>query len=194
MADVVTVCNMALMRIGHSDTIADISEGSNEARVCSTFYEFVRDQVLRDFAWPFATKRASLSLLAETPPTNWTYAYAVPDDCLFARGLVIEGMRIPRPDDQIPYEINAKKIYTDLELAQLVYTYRVDDLNQWDAQALSALAWLLAAELGTALKVKPELANYARGMYQKAQSEAIASALSEGSDLGPNSELLDARN
>lgn len=194
MADVVTVCNMALMRIGHSDTISDITEASNEARICNVFYEFTRDQVLRDFSWPFATKRSTLALLAEDAPTSWAYAYTVPSDCIFVRGIVMEGQRTQRPDDVTPFEVNGRKLYTDQELAELIYTYRVEDLSLWDSQAISALAWLLASELATALKVKPDLAAYARQMYQKAQGEAVASALSEGSDRLPNSEFMDARN
>lgn len=194
MADQVSVCNMALMRVGHSDTISDITEDSTEAKICRVFWDMILDSVLRDVPWPFATKRVSLALVNETAPSNWTYVYAVPSDCLFARALVIPGMRIPRPDDQLPFEMNAIKIYSDQVDAELVYTSRVDNLNFWDSQSLSMLAWALAPELATALKVKPELAAYARQMYQKAQSEAIVSALSEGSDPAPNSELMDARN
>ena len=48
MATVVSICNMALARIGVSSFISNLNEASNEARVLNLFYEQMRDFALRE--------------------------------------------------------------------------------------------------------------------------------------------------
>jgi len=55
-------------------------------RLC---FEEERDTVMREFAWPFAKKYATLEKIAGDGATmvnhDWAYAYRLPADCLFAR-------------------------------------------------------------------------------------------------------------
>jgi hypothetical protein len=193
MADEVQICNLALLRVGVTSTIAALSEVSTEANACRVFFEQVRDAVLRDFPWGFATKRAALGLLAEAAPTNWAYAYQLPSDCLLVRGLVCPGARSLRADQRIPYEVNGRKLFTDMPEAELLYTARVTDTSVFDPLAVSAIAWGMAVELGNAF-LKPDLARAAQQVYQLARSEAWAACLNEGHDAPPESEFLSVRN
>jgi len=59
--DEVTICNLALARLGDS-RIAALSDSKPEAEYCTLFYEATRDEVLRGHPWNFATTRAALSL------------------------------------------------------------------------------------------------------------------------------------
>ena len=54
MASQVGICNMALSHLGQSKPISSITERSAAARACNRFYDTALEEVLRDFAWPFA--------------------------------------------------------------------------------------------------------------------------------------------
>jgi hypothetical protein len=53
------IANLALLRIGDSKGLLDDFDGeSNQAQVCKLLYGQERDNLLRAFKWPFATRRA----------------------------------------------------------------------------------------------------------------------------------------
>lgn len=193
------VCNMALMRIGHEDTVDDITTDKTSAAIaCNTFYAQCRDTVLRAHNWGFAKCQLALSLLDVTAPTNWAYAYAYPSDCLMLRSIVLPGQRYATPEDSIPYEIGniggVKVILCDQRAAEAVYTVRVDDLNLWDPLAISALAYMIASEVAMPLSAKPDLATAARQGYASAM---LAAAGADSNEMcqspQPDCEFIRAR-
>ena len=90
MASVVQICNIALTRIGQSKLIDSLAERSVAAEMCTLHYEACRDEVLRDFDWPFAEARVALAGIGQ-PPSNWTFRYRLPDNCLKARSIAVPG-------------------------------------------------------------------------------------------------------
>lgn len=195
MTSVVQICNMALMRIGCGINIASLTEGSTEANACALFYEHCRDFALRDYPWPFASRRVALGLLTGDAATNWAFKYAYPSDCLQAREIV--GAYNPRNDEKIPFEVanegTSRVIYTNQEDAELLYTVRVEDTNLFDPIFVSALASLLASELVMPLSMNPTLAVNARNSYIQVSSAAAARAFNEGFTPEPECELLSVR-
>lgn len=197
MATVVSICNMALARIGVSSFISNLNEASNEARVLNLFYEQMRDFALRDNDWNFARRRVVLAN-AGTPPTNWAFKYTYPSDCIYARKILMAGMRNPRNDQRIPFEIasegSQRVIYTDQAQAELVYTARITDPTLYDPMFESALAFLLAAEVAMPLTVKESVANAARNGYERVKSLAAAQSANEGFEgAEPESQLITER-
>lgn len=194
----VKICNMAIGRVGASVFIDALSEASQEANVCSIFYESCRDRVLADGLWDFATSRAVLADLG-TPPTNWQYRYALPSDFLASQYLVIEGTRTPLAKSRIPFKLaeenDVRVLYTDQADAELVYTRRITNPNLFSPQFESALAWLLASEIAMPLSAAPNLGGNAFKMYLAAISQAQAASLNEGrEDIEPDSEFISGRN
>jgi hypothetical protein len=194
---VVQICNMALMRIGVSSLISSLSEASNEARACNVFYEQMRDYALRDYPWNFATKRVVLAD-AGTPPDNWGFKYTYPSDCLRTKHIITKGLRTPRNDQRIPFEIGneggQRVIYTNQDEAELMYTARVEDPTLFDPMFTSALAYLLASEIAMPLSVQPKVADQARSAYNMVASSAAAASMNEGTEPPvPESELISIR-
>ncbi len=181
-ASVISICNMALARIGVSNFISSLTEASAEARACNLFYESMRDYALRDYQWSFANRRVTLAD-AGTAPTNWEYKYGYPSDCLRARAIVVQGLATPRNDQRIPFEVandnGVRVIYTNQAQAELQYTVRVEDPTLFDPMFVSALAYLLASEIAMPLAVQPKVAEQARGAYTLVSSAAAAANLSE---------------
>jgi hypothetical protein len=202
MASVVTICNMALGRIGIDQTIENIDDNNLRARMCKLYFNESRDQVLSDFDWNFASKVVPAGLLVQTPPPGWQFSYAYPTDCITVRALSTEaGLRLPSwygmgcewGDDallaqwqrRVPFQVKANPdttgriIVTDLEDAYVWYTMRVTDPNQFTPQFVSALAWRLAAEIGGPLKASASMVQNAMNMAISVTGQAAADAYNE---------------
>src|ERR1044071_5881014 len=102
------ICNMALGHLGIDNDIGDLdTDRTVEARVCRKFYETTCDQVLRDFAWPFAKKLVALALITDAedddhPTDEWDYQYEVPSDSVMLRRIV-SGTRNDSRDSRVAY-------------------------------------------------------------------------------------------
>lgn len=164
MASAVDICNLALGHLGDDATVSSISppEGSAQAEHCQRFYPVARDLALEAHEWGFATKRANLALLSESPPPGFTYVYQLPSDCRNPIDLVNPYAAADVPhngvhwhgygNEPIPYELETlsdgtQVIYTNLADAQLRYTKSVTDTTKFSAQFVDAVAWLLASYL-----------------------------------------------
>ena len=56
MTDAVSICNLALQRVG-AKTISALSEDSTAGRACNRVYTQARDSELRAHPWAFARER-----------------------------------------------------------------------------------------------------------------------------------------
>lgn len=181
--DAVQLCNLALLRVGVKDFIESLTEDTVQGQACNVAYALCLDTALASAPWPFATKRATLSLLTDVARTDWDYCYQVPTDCLRALFVVSASGRNPRADQRTPFEVEANGtgliLLTDTEDAELVYTARVTTVPRFSPLFADALAWLLASELVLGLAVKPELGRACLERYQLALSKAATAAANE---------------
>lgn len=182
MYDKVMIWNMALSRLKSSEQVSSDTDVTPTANWCRLWYDHCLDTVLRDFDWPFASRRVALADVG-SPSTNWEYAYAYPSDCVKVRALVVEGDRNPKPPDRYQYEIanngSMRIIQTDTEIAELLYTARITDTTLFDPHFVSALVANLACELAMPVTGKAEYADRARQYYMVALDQAIARAMNE---------------
>lgn len=205
----VSICNLALSRIGHTDFIADlVNDTSAEAEACRQAYGPARDEVLESAPWPFATRRARPAPLDGTAldngsvPTGWTYAYALPADIIGPSGIrsIWPGVRNPRVSDEIPFAIsydgNSDQtiVLTDEQSPELIYTVAVTNAARFSAKFGSAVAFRLAAELALSIKKDAKLAQLMAQAYQQALAEAFAFARTGTKpDVEPDPDFIAAR-
>lgn len=78
----VSICNLALQKLGSPNRIAALSEDSANARTMNACFEPLRDAELRRYRWKFTLSRATLAPSATAPAFGYTYAYPVPADFL----------------------------------------------------------------------------------------------------------------
>ena len=71
MASEVSICNQALSWLG-GNLIISLEDGSTEAIICKANYALLRDTVLEEGKWAFATRRYVLSTPDPEPPP-WGY-------------------------------------------------------------------------------------------------------------------------
>lgn len=192
------ICNMALMQIGISQTITSLDDGSTEAKACSQFFDLCRQTCLHDFPWNFAVVRATLASTANTPPTNWSYQYALPADALRILTVTVPGLLAPRNDQRIPFEVASDGtqgvLNCNADTVELLYVQDVTDYTRWPADALNALALLLGSKVAMPLSIVPALAQAAAEGYKQAVLDAAADSMSEGFEgPQPDSEFIAVR-
>lgn len=200
----IAICNMALAHLADGKGIASFTERSAEARASLLWYEQTRDELLREFPWPFAQRRGALTLIAVltgVTGAEWGYSYRVPAGTLAIRSVLSPyGFRIPSHVNRVPWllesDATGQVLYTDLQDAQLVYTLRVTDVAQYPADFTRVLALKLAANMAPALTAgdPQKLGNRALQLAEMELSKAKATALNEQlPDRPADSEFIAAR-
>lgn len=185
------ICNRALGHIGITKQILNLdTEETVEAEQCRLVYGDEVDAVLRDFPWAFATKYATLTLVAGSfdVPFNddWVFKYRHPSDCVFARRIVKAGMQLGRTFDPAPepfklsVDTTGKVLYANYEDAQLEYTFRPScAASAGDALFRDALTWRLAAALAPALARNKVTATDCMRIYAAKLNEAMTATANE---------------
>lgn len=177
----VKIANLALFRIGASQTIISFDEGSQEADAAALIYDEMRDEVLRRYPWDFARRSVTLALVEENPNVEWQYSYRYPNDCLFAR--YISSASVDNRTDPVPYQLagdsQGRLIWTDQEQAVLQYTARIEDPVLFDPMFASALSWRMAMEFARVIARNPMAIRDATIMYNQAIDEAEAMEANE---------------
>jgi len=184
----VAICNLSLNGIGHTAFISALDEDSEEANVCQFAYPQARDEELEVQQPSWATRRVRPAPLLATTldlgevPGGWTYAYALPADCL-PNGLrgIYSGIRAPRDDQQVPFAPEWDEatqqvvILTDQANAELVYTARVEDPTRFPPTFARAIAERMAKDLIRGLRKDLRLLDAQRKISGEASSTAAAS-------------------
>lgn len=132
------ICNVALLRLGHS-TIASLEEESKAGRLAKATYAIIRDETLRNHPWNFAKGRIKLSSTGTAPVSVYSNAYTLPADSL----------RIVRVNYQDPkmgsWFVEGNEIVTDLgSPIEVEYIKKVTNTGLYDASFVLALAYNLA--------------------------------------------------
>jgi len=184
------IINRALSHLGVSKRVlaiaTDMTAEASEARL---HYSEDVDATLRAFAWPFATRYATLVWVAgsEATPVNqdWVYAYRAPTTMLRAR-------RIPNPNlirrafDPNPIEFRVGSddtgavIYTNQLDPDLEYTVRpACAATAGDALFRAALAWKHAASLAPTLSRDEKKVAFCVTMFERVLGTAETAAAQE---------------
>lgn len=195
---------MALSHLGVSIEVNSETERSKEASALRRFWEPTRDEVFRDFAWPFATVIEDLALVEDQPNSDWRYAYRYPSGAVTIRGLWTGNgaSRKATVSNRTPYRISRDAtgglIYADIANADAVveYTMIETDTERYPPDFVDALSLLLAAKIGPRVAGGDQfqLADRAYKMYWVRIGEAKANALNEQQvDQAPESDFITVR-
>lgn len=213
----VSVCNLALSRIGVLQKITSLADQTPAGVACNAAYDFCRQELIQAFPWGWASSYAQLALVATQPNAEWLYAYQYPTEALFIRRIMptpnatqtLPAGTTPWPTWNrsdtdaypAPYEIGylhgAQVIYTDLINATCKYTFDQGDTTPFTAQFADLFAWRLAMELAYPLANSDERRRFAEAKFDKLKWEAPARAMNEQQNSQPfvteNSEFIRGR-
>lgn len=196
MASKTDICKMALAHVGSDASLTSIDppDGSVEAGYCATFYPIARAEMLEDHTWTWSKARATL---AETTNASlvWTYAYALPSDCMgpvrvLQQAVFYDFVTQPYPTlvtaDELQqwtergsadFDVEGQVLYTHEPDAVLLYTKDITDTTKFSMKSVVALSYLLASYLaGPIIKGEPGATAAAkfRQAYQTMKGSAAA--------------------
>lgn len=143
----VDICNMALLKIGAKPRINSLTEDTENARLCNTFYPHVRDALLRGHPWNCAIERKQITALATAPIADYDNQYQLPTNPWCLRILEV-GTRNQQP---IRWTVEGRKLLADLGSPKIVYIKRITDTNEFDASLVDALVLKLAMKIAGSL-------------------------------------------
>ena len=148
----ISLASNALLLLGH-ETIASFDEGTAGATLAANLYETSYLSTLTIHRWRFATKKAQLARLVETPINEYNYAFQLPSDMLY----LIKA-------DVNDYEIYENKLYCNSQDVYIDYIFRVneDNLPPYFAKMFE---FFLAAQFALSLTGDMEKGNYFSRMY-----------------------------
>tara|TARA_R100000655_G_scaffold75773_1_gene114676 strand:- start:2928 stop:3506 length:579 start_codon:yes stop_codon:yes gene_type:complete len=158
MATEVSICSNALRRLG-DDPITSLTDDTERARLCNSFYADARDACLRSHPWNFAITRASLAQLSATPVYGFDYQFALPTDPFCLRVLAMEFEDYVFKVENLSTQ--GRVLLTDQETAKIIYIARVTDTTLFDSLFVDTLVAKLAADLAypvtNSLKVQEQM-------------------------------------
>ena len=156
MASVVDMCNSALNLLGAS-TISALTDDSKNARLCNQRYEPVRNRVFRSHAWNCLHKRVQLAKNTTAPVVEYSFAYALPSDCL--RVLKVHNGVTDSINSDIDYKLEGKNIVTNEGTVYIIYIAIDTDPNNYDTYLQESISHQLAADLAYAVTNNATLAD-----------------------------------
>ncbi len=157
MAASIDIINAALSKLGEQ-ALTSVTDQSPAGRLANRTYEDIRDALLREFPWNFATKRASLAADPVAPVWEFSFSYNLPSDSL----------RLVRINNEFDanWRNEGGAILTDLEAPlEIVYVALVLE-GEMDATFREALAARLALEWAEALTQTSTVANSMAALYR----------------------------
>lgn len=157
----VKIANMALSHIG-AGSIESLTEDSAEAEACDLWFDYSRKQALEASDWTFARRRLTLAVDADDPPSEYSYRYQYPSDCVNIRHLVNPAGRKAYP---VPYKLelvsdgvtHRQTILTDLQDAVAVYTMDIDSPDIYTPFFIDMLSLALAAKIAFTVTGKKKI-------------------------------------
>lgn len=139
----VGICNQALGRIGAKPPIHSLTEDSENARQCNTFYASVRDAVLRSHPWNCATHQTTITALVDAPVMNYDHQYQLPTNPWCLRVLQVG----TNEDQPTRWKVVGRRLLTDENSPPIEYIKRITDTNEFDALLVDAFVLKLALKI-----------------------------------------------
>ena len=164
MASEVSICNIAIQKVGGTRITSLTQANSREAFSCNNCYAEMRDLELRAHVWNFSRKRVILAPDSVAPLFDFGYAFTLPTDCL--RPIIPTRLNID-------WQIESNKILTnDGTSINLVYIAQITDPNAMDELFRELLACRIAAQICEEITQSgSKLQNIAQ-QYKDAKAEA----------------------
>ncbi len=173
------IINLALVNIGNVPiTQAQLTANTIPSAIAANLYwEPLRDEVLGEARWSFATTTLALSALDTIDDVVWTSVYSYPTLSVGTIWNVFNVDTVTDKEDQqfeIKYipSLGVKGIFTDLEEAYGEYTYKVTDTEIWNDKFNIAFSYRLSASMCMYLTGDSDKANNLMMLYSGIVGEA----------------------
>ncbi len=181
----VSISNSALIKLG-ADPISSLTEDTKNARLCNLRFAYLRNKVLEDHPWGFATKTISLASVSGVTPADWQFAFQQPSDFL----KMIRGADWDQRFDTI-----GGYLVADEDPFIIKYTWKNTNCGLYSYAFAECLSWRIAADLAYAITNSKEVAALMIQGYEMDLKAARYADSHKKSPEGPYADTwIDARN
>lgn len=133
------ICNVALSMFG-GQRIIDLNDpDTEEAKLCAAVYDTLRLDLLDQYSWNCATKRAALNQLSATPVFGYDYKYELPSD--YIRILEVEHQK------SYPYVVEGNQLHSNNDGVNIRYIYDIEDVSRFSQRFSMTLSAYIAATI-----------------------------------------------
>ncbi len=183
------ICNMALAWLGQNQITSLDDPADPLSEVCRNTYPFVRDAVLEERMWTFATARA-VSTTAERDEWDTLYRHHVPIDWLSVYRVYANA----NTQQNIDWQKEDKYVLADNETVYMWGLKRIVDTGQFSNLFVQALAARMAADLAIALTQDRMMQADMWQLYQAKLTEAASRDGAQGrNDIIKTGNLITGR-
>jgi len=158
-----SICNSALTKIG-AGRIISLDDTSERAKLLKEQYPLLRDALLYEHPWNFATARIEVAPLVAAPEYEFDFQYQLPSDCLRVYGTDM-------PKDW-PWKVEGTKLLCNSSTLIIKYIKRVTDTSQFSSEFAEVLAWRIASEIAYSVTQSSSLRDSADAKYERALRQA----------------------
>lgn len=185
MASDIDVINGALSKLGEQP-ILSIGEASEAGRIAGRTYNDIRDALLREFPWNFATKRGSLAASVDAPVWGFARAFVLPTDNL----RLVE----VRNSSDLEWRNEGGTIVTDISAPLEIRYIALVSVDSMDSTFREALSARLAMEWAESLSQTTSVVEAMAALYRnKLQVARAADGQEDRQQLISATNFIDAR-
>jgi hypothetical protein len=166
MATSVSICSNALLMLG-AQTINDLNEDNDRARLASNLYPQIRDDIIRSHPWNCCVKRVILSPDVTPPEFDYSYQFTLPSD--WARTLSVGDYGYEED-----YKTENGKILANTNVLKLRYIYNNTNEGSWDDLLVGVMSLAMAAVMAYAISQSASLAQVHAAKLDDAMRKARA--------------------
>lgn len=172
MASEVSICNQAISWLG-GNLITSLDDESTEAILCKANYALLRDAVLEEGEWTFATKRFKLLPSPDAPIYGYSHKFELPSEVMLVKKATPYANNA-NDSEKFDWRREEEFILADVDAIYVKCIVRITDVKKFNATFNQTLAARIGADIAVPLTESTSKEDQMWGKYNR----AIALALS----------------
>lgn len=149
MASEVSICNQALSWLG-GNLIISLDDQITEAQLCKANYAELRDAVLEEGEWTFATKRFKLLPSPDAPVYGYSHKFEIPNEVMVVKKATnYKGNA--NDSNEFDWRREGDYILANVDVVYIKAIVRITDVKKFNATFNQALAARIAADIAVPL-------------------------------------------
>lgn len=171
MASEVSICNQAISWVGGT-RITSLDDGTKEANLCKDNYAALRDAVLSEGAWTFATTRFIPAADAASPAYGYAYSFSISNTILTVLEVQNQST-VPNGSNTLDWRMEGNAILCDEQIIYVKAIEQITDPNEFHPLFVQALSARIALDICIPLTRNKALMRDMGALYQEKLETAL---------------------
>lgn len=166
MPSEVSICNQAITWLA-GNQITSLDDDTNEGRLCKANYSNLRDAVLEERAWTFATKRLTPAKESEAPDWGYASKFLIPSKVLRLLIVTDDPSNVNSWDDGFDWRREGSAIVCDVDVIYVKYIEKIIAPALFSPGFAQTLAARIAREIAVPLTESGKMYDRMDKLYDK---------------------------